>query len=297
MSTAPISLYFDVPKGQHADLEVVARAAIEWVELIRSLASVVAPNLEFDVELVETEDGSLWLSNLLKAAKEGDRKALAALAYAVLIFFAAGPALHVQADAGDKFWEMLGHEHHVTLTIEEKEDIAQRVVEAFAVPAAQERRRNIIIETGKDETIHGVGVGLAPSKSGPICKIPRSEFASYVLNVDKKRPALQKTTELQSNVRVKIARANLEEGDEKPRWRFKEGETKWSADIEDEEFVLALNLEQTGLPLAVGQAMVVDVAIDRKLVDGAWEEANRRIIRVVKPEVSRRQGNLSLGRE
>jgi hypothetical protein len=72
MTEAPISLYFDVREGEHPNLEVVARTTIEWIEAIRDLASVVAPDLQFEIELIETEDGSLWLSNLIKAVKEGD---------------------------------------------------------------------------------------------------------------------------------------------------------------------------------------------------------------------------------
>lgn len=297
MKQTPISLYFDIPRGQHANLEVVARAAIEWVELIRDIAAVVSPGLEFEIELVQTEDGSLWLSNLIKALKEGDRKSLAVLVTSVIIFFAAGPALHIQTDAGDKFWEMLGHHHDVTLSEEDKQEIIDGVKAAIEQTDAESRRRSLILETEKDEAILGVGVGITPSAEGPIYSIPRSEFAFYAAGVERRQPQLPKDTIYQLCVRVKIVRASLEEGEAKPRWRFSEGGTKWSADIEDEEFVLALNLQQTGLLLAVGQSMVVDIAIDRKFVDGAWEEANRRIVRVVQPTVARRQGRLSFGGE
>ncbi len=145
--------------------------------------------------------------------------------------------------------------------------------------------------------IKGVGVGRTPVIGGPSHVITRDEFPFYAPDVGTKRPLPIKDTSYRNSVRVKIARANLEEGETKPRWRFLEGETKWSADIEDAEFVEALNAEQTGLPLAVGQVMVVDVAIDSKLVDGAWEESNRRIVRVVQPAVNRRQATLDLGRE
>jgi hypothetical protein len=294
--TAPISLYFDVPKGKHADLEVVARATLEWIEAIRDIASVVAPGVEFEIEFVESEDGSVWLSNMLKAVKEGDRKALASIVGAVLLFFAAGPALHIQADFGDEFWTRLGHEDQVNISEEDKAEIVRRLEEAIERTAVEDRRRKLVREVERDDQINGIGVGISPSEAGPIARIPREMFPAYGAGSPPTKEVAPKDTAYLNNVRVKIIRANLEEGENRPRWRFAEGETKWSADIEDEEFVYALNVERTGLPLAVGQTLVVDVAIDLKFVDGAWNETNRRIVRVREPTVSRRQGDL-LGRE
>jgi hypothetical protein len=294
MSVAPISLYFGVEEGKRADLEVIAKATIEWVEVIRELASVVAPGVEFEIEFVESEEGSVWLSNLLKAARDGDRKALAAITYAVLIFFAAGPALHIQTDVGDVFWAKLGHEHEVELSEEDKIDIANKVVEAIERTPVEEHRRKLIRQVERDNDIDSVGVGYMPNPAGPIASIGREHFPTIGAKVPQSRVTIVRDTDTQQNVRVKIIRANLEEGEAKPRWRFSEGDTKWSADIEDEEFVYALNAEKTGLPLAVGQTLIVDVAIDRKMVEGAWQEENRRIVRVIEPRVNRRQGSLDL---
>jgi hypothetical protein len=294
MTEAPISLYFDVPKGQHADLEVVARATIEWIEAIRDLASVVAPGLEYEIEFVESEEGSLWLSNLIKAVKEGDRKALASIVGAVVLFFAMGPALHLQEDAGDEFWKRLGHEDDVKISEDDKREIVANVVKAIEQTQVVDRRRQFIRQVERDPRIGGVGVGLRPSPAGPIANIPREMFPAYGAGESVVKPLPKKDTEVRENVRVKIIRASLKEGDIKPRWRFSEGDPEWSADIEDEEFVAALNADQTGLHLAVGQVMIVDVAIDRRLIDDAWQEDNRRIVRVKDPHISRRQASLDL---
>lgn len=296
METAPLSLYFGVEKGDHADLETIAKAAIEWVEVVKDLASIVAPDLEFEIEFVESEEGSVWLSNLITAVKSGDRKALVSLTAAVILFFAAGPALHLQSDIGDEFWERLGHEHDIQLSEEDKIEIVRRLAEAVEQTQAADRRRNLIREVEKDSQIKSIGVDTKPSLTGPVVKISRDDFLTFGAPPPAENKILQKKdTEIRHNMRVKIVRASLEEGDSKPRWRFRENDTKWSADIEDDEFIIALNLEKTGLPLAVGQTMVVDVAIDSKLIDGAWEEDNRRIINVIEPIVKRRQGRLGLG--
>src|SRR3546814_4773099 len=91
MDTVPISLYFGIAEGKRADLETIARASLEWASLIRDIAAVVAPDAEFEIEFVQSEEGSVWLNNLLTAVKEGDRKALGSIVAAVLAFFAMGP--------------------------------------------------------------------------------------------------------------------------------------------------------------------------------------------------------------
>src|SRR3546814_17877925 len=102
MDTVPISLYFGIAEGKRVDLETIARASLEWASLIRDIAAVVAPDAEFEIEFVQSEEGSVWLNNLLTAVKEGDRKALGSIVAAVLAFFAMGPAKIGQASCRER---------------------------------------------------------------------------------------------------------------------------------------------------------------------------------------------------
>ena len=295
MATAPISLYFGVEEGENADLESIARASLEWIEAIRDMASIIAPDAEIEIEFLQTKEGSVWLKNLIKAVKHGDKKAMRAVAIATVIFFGLGPALHLQQDIGDGFWSLFGHDHKEeveNLTDDEKREIIAAVLEAIERTQMEERRRKMVRAVETDPSIKSIGVSITPRLSGPISKIPREQFPSYGASLPKERPQTDKETDYQNRVRVNIIRASLRPGETKPRWRFSSGDGEWSADIEDEEFVWAINADQTGLHLAVGQEMVVDVAIDRRFVDDAWEEENRRILRVRSPSVDRRQSAL-----
>lgn len=301
MNLAPISLYFGVEKGKRADLETIARASLEWASLIRDIAAVVAPDVDFEIEFVQSEDGSVWLSNLLKAVKEGDRKALGTVVVAVLIFFAMGPVLHVQADIGSWVLSNLGHEDKVDLSDESIKEIAAKVVQAMNETRLEERRRNLIAHVERDPDITSIGVDVTPRADGPMTRISREQFPSYD-QLPPERIATEsadsKDVAYERNIDVKIIRANLKEGEKRPRWRFKHGEDEWSADIEDEEFIWALNEQKTGLPLAVGQHMRVDLAIDlRRTGEDEWEPKNRRVTRVREPYVRRAQGELGLGSE
>lgn len=299
MATAPISLYFGVEKGKRADLETIALASLEWANLIRDIAAIVAPDVEFEIEFVESEEGSVWLSNLLTAVKEGDRKALGAIVGAVLVFFAMGPALHLQTDFGDWIFEQIGHEHKVSLTEKDKQDIVARIIQAVEETQLEERRRRIVDIAERDNEVRSIGVDVRPRTEGPITQISREQFPSYYAlppMSEVKKPK-EENVDYERNIDVEIVRATLREGQKKLRWRFRRGDQEWSATIEDEGFIWALNEEKTGLPLAVGQHMRVDVAIDLKNVDGEWEPKDRRIIRVHEPKVRRAQAELGFGGE
>lgn len=298
MDTVPISLYFGVDKGKHANLETIALASLEWANLIRDIAAVVAPDVEFEIEFVQSQDGSVWLSNMLKAVKAGDRKALASIVAAVLAFFAMGPALHLQTDFGTWLLEQMGHEDTVELSDDAIRKIAERVHQAVDETQLEDRRRNIIGFAERDPDVTSIGVDFEPRVEGPVTKISREQFPSY----DKIPPiGVQKAIDpedvaYERNIDVSVVRATLREGERRPRWRFKHGSDEWSATIEDDEFIWALNEDKTGLSLGVGQHMRVDVAIDLQHLDGDdWEPKNRRIVRVREPHVRRAQGELGLG--
>lgn len=299
METAPISLYFGVAEGKRANLETIAQASLEWISLIRDIAAVVAPDIEFEIEFVQSEKGSIWLSNLLKAVKEGDRKALSAIVSAVLIFFAMGPALHLQADFGAKLLEKFGHVDKVDLSDESIKRIVEQLHQAVDETDLEQRRRNILEYVERDPDVTSIGVDLQPRVGGPVTRITRDQFAAYdrLPPTPTAKPQEQGNIVYERNIDVNIVRASLREGDKRPRWRFRHGADEWSATIEDEEFIWALNQDKTGLTLGVGQHMRVDMAIDLKQVDGEWEPDNRRIIHVRAPHVRRAQGELGLGGE
>lgn len=295
MGEAPLSLHFGLVEGGHIDLEVLARATLEWAAAVRDLADIVSPGLEIDIEFVESQEGSVWLKNLVKAVRDGDRAALSALIFSTILFFAMSPALHFQADLGEKFWKMLGDEHKAELDEKTQQEIADKVAEALRETPLGERRRKIVKIVEQDNAVSSIGVGLTPKYEGPIVTIPREAFPVYGASAPKAQEAGGRKADISRRLRVTIVRPTLRDGDAKPRWRFSDGETEWSADLDDGEFVEALHTDQTGLHLAVRQQMIVDVVVESRMVDGAWQEENRRIIRVIDPAINRRQIDLDLG--
>lgn len=298
MTATPISLYFGVDEGKRPSLETIALASLEWAALIRDIAAVVAPDVEFEIEFVQSEDGSVWLSNLLRAIKAGDRKALGSIVLGVLMFFAMGPALHLQSDFGTWLLKQAGHKDDVDVSDESLKKMKALLDQAIEETRVEERRRAMIAHAERDPDVTSIGVDFEPRKGGPVTIITREYFPSYdalPVYYPIEKVIDEKDTIYERNVDVSIIRATLKEGERKPRWRFRQGDQEWSADIVDNEFVWALNRERTGLPLAAGQHMRVDVAIDLRQVGDTWEPKNRRILRVRQPHIQRDQGELGLG--
>jgi hypothetical protein len=66
MSDDSIGLYFKLKPGEKADLEVVATAALEWLESARAAAREIEPDARINVGLVDADEASLQLNTVLE---------------------------------------------------------------------------------------------------------------------------------------------------------------------------------------------------------------------------------------
>ena len=65
-----LNLYLELEPGQLADLEVVARASISFVEAVREVAYIVDPSVTIRLELESGTEGSLSLNSVIKYIKK-----------------------------------------------------------------------------------------------------------------------------------------------------------------------------------------------------------------------------------
>ncbi|OYX72941.1 MAG: hypothetical protein B7Y81_04275 [Caulobacter sp. 32-67-35] len=77
MSDDRVSLYFQLKAGEKADLEVVARASLAWVEGMRASARALDPEAQIKVQIVDADESSLilnavmeWVENNIEARLE-----------------------------------------------------------------------------------------------------------------------------------------------------------------------------------------------------------------------------------
>jgi hypothetical protein len=82
-----VSLYLDLEPGKKADLEVVARVALAYVEAIKETGFILNPGMDVSLEFVSGTPGSLSLNTVLKSVRP-DPVALRAVALIILGWFA-----------------------------------------------------------------------------------------------------------------------------------------------------------------------------------------------------------------
>ena len=70
MSSASISLYFDVEEGNQAELKVAAASAIAFAKALEELAFHADPSMEVRVVLESGTSGSLSLNTVIKSVRD-----------------------------------------------------------------------------------------------------------------------------------------------------------------------------------------------------------------------------------
>lgn len=104
-------LYFQLKPGRKADLEVVAEAAMLWVQTLRAAARAIDPNTQIRVEIIDAKESSLqlntifdWLESHLARLDAGSAKypRLRSVAIALAVFLVTQGPQTVDFYFGDK---------------------------------------------------------------------------------------------------------------------------------------------------------------------------------------------------
>ncbi|TAX45965.1 hypothetical protein ELI02_30110 (plasmid) [Rhizobium leguminosarum] len=277
-----MSLYFDLKKGEKADLEVVAQAAIDWVAALRAVAYEIDPNTSIRVEIVDAVEGSLSLNTVLdfleaQAAKFDDgagqhwRLKKIAIALAVFVVFTGVPTYDFYF--GDDTKE---------LSVEDRKRIDELIELTKNKSAVEEKKREFFKVLERDPSIKGVGV---TEKRGriPAVIIPSTEFAErsglwqiYTEGEPKKRTSYQIIkVQLIAPALVNKARS----------WRFQApGMPEFSAVMKDRKFLAALEENHLEEHLRIGIPMTLRLQIEEKSEGGIWVPKKRMITEVISPK-------------
>jgi hypothetical protein len=282
MAEEPISLYFQLKPGEKADLEVVAAAAIAWVESLRAAAQAIDPDADIRVELVDAEEGSLNLNALLewfekhverrlegfaRGGKRLPRTRKLAISLASFVVVTAIPTYEVYF--GDSF------DAHDRKEIDELLAIARK---DEAVRAAQ---RKFYRAVEREPAITGVGVKESPTAQ-PMAVVPSSQFAEGG-GLWEPRDAEVDTRTTYNVVDVVLVRPTLTHT---PRvWTFKvEGLPEFDAVMRDPQVLAAIG-EGHYIDMREGIPMTIRLQVREVLVDGQWrlERGGRSVVKVLSP--------------
>ena len=279
-----ISLYFGLKDGERADLEVVAKAALEWIESVRAAAREIAPESQIRIELINAHESSLrlnaildWVETELTRIQEGAGRypRITKLAIALAIFVPTVGVPTYDFYFGDKT---------VALNEQDRQLLNELLERTRQNPEVKAKRQKFFKTLEHDPSISGAGVSEG-HRDPLIVLVPSEHFAERgglwaILSDDEQERTTYPVVDavLVSAVLVPTPRA----------WTFQPpGLPKFSATMRDKQFLSALEHDSVRERLRVGIPMTLRLKVKEKKVDGAWvvKRGGRSVIEVISPKV------------
>lgn len=284
MADNSISLHFGLKEGTKADLEVVAEAALLWVETLRAAAARIDPNAKIRVELIDADEGSLrlntileWMEAQLTRIDEGSSK------YPRLRKLALALALFVVLEGPSKYEDYFGDDT-LRLNDQDRRLIEQLLERTKGAPEVEEPKKKFFRVLERNPAISSVGVS-EERKQAPFALVPSSQFAERgglfaVLDDDGERTDY----DILDVILVSPVLRN-----EQRSWQFEqlEGAIPFSAVMKDARFLAALDESHIQERLRSGIRMTIRVETKRRRVGGVWivKRGGRSVVEVISPQV------------
>lgn len=285
MSDNRLSLYFKLAEGEKADLEIVASAAIAWVEGLRAVAQTYDPDSDVKVELIDADESSLIFNTLIewfdraigsklervedgwKAMPRGRRLALG-LAFFILTSGYPTYKAYFEDDMPE----------------EERQLLEKILKQTSQAPAVETARRKFFRTLEREPAIRGVGLKESPDDP-PLVMIGSDHFpeAGGLWREQEADQNERVVSQVLDVVLVKPALVHT------PRsWTFKpDGLPEFDAVMRDGLVLQAIR--DGGFPEALreGIPMTIRIEVHEILVDGSWRamRGGRSVMRVISPKV------------
>lgn len=287
MSDNRLSLYFELADGEKADLEIVASAAIAWVEAIRAAAQAYDPGTDVKVELVDADESSLIFNTLLewfdrKVGKNLERTEAGwdrlprgrklALGLVAFIGITGIPTYDFYFGEDDKLSE------------EDRAWIEDLVDRTQGDPAVETAKRKFYRTLEREPAIKAVGVSESP-RGRPLAMVPSDAFPTAGGLWQEMDGDIQERviTSVLDVVLVKPALVHT------PRsWTFKpDGLPEFEAVMRDGRVLQAIR--DSGFPetLREGIPMTIRLEVREVMVGGQWKavRGGRSAMRVLSPKI------------
>jgi hypothetical protein len=270
-----VSLYLDLWPGKKPDLEVVARAALAYVEAIRETGYILNPGMDVSVEFVSGTEGSLSLNTILKSIKP-DPVALKAIALIVLGWFASDLRTYGVIKFLDTY---LPTEQRRALTDEDIKRITQALKDSLEGKVAKVPVNKVYRELERDPAIKGVGATrIAGQRPGNI--VPRERF-----------PELSQTALIPDSAPKKRRKPSKERltligpwlAPREHQWRFYTPQIgEFSASIADQKFINGILTGRRKIQMRAGIQLNVIMETREEMVDNVWVVKERVITSVMR---------------
>jgi len=291
----PLSLYIQLEKGQLANIECVAKAALSFSEAVKEAAFIIDPSMEVEVCLLSGTEGSLDLNTFIRAIKDtvlpadkAEQKArLKAIVVGVLGWFAMEGASWSVSKILDHFTQ----EEKADLSDEAILKIAEKTAEIIERKAAKPQVQAIFVALSKDPAVTGVGISQTHATQ-PDFIVPKSDFPNLSGLTDRIEQQTGKRT-IEDEDRVVLISPVLIQGT-KRRWKVLTRFGEIGATMADFEFQEALYAGQLPIPLRAGIEMDVTIQTTQERIDGIWTPTEYKISKVHKIHSGEQQPDLIL---
>jgi hypothetical protein len=281
-----ISLYFSLKPGERADLEVVAQAALEWVDAVRAAALELDPEAQIRVELLSADESSLslntileWVEKHLGHIEEGVGR------YPRIVKLAIALAIFVPVSGVPTWHFYFGDNPTISLNAEDRKLLMEFIEQTRKNPGVKAKQQKFFKTLERDPSISGAGITEGP-RQPPIILVPSNQFAERsglwaILSEDEQERTTYPVVEvvLVTPVLVPAPRA----------WTFRpEGLPEFTATMKDRRFLEALAEDSVKERLRIGIPMTLRLEVKEKKVGGAWvtkKRGGRSVIEVISPRV------------
>ncbi|WP_395622455.1 hypothetical protein [Sphingomonas daechungensis] len=280
MAENAVSLYFKLDEGTSADLEIIAEAAIAWVETLRAAAQAVFPESDVKVELVNVDQSSAIFNTLVdwfdrnadQIARGYDRQPRGrrlVLALAVFTITAAYPTYDLIF--GDDF------------TAEDRAMLKRIEEQTRNDPAVRTARSKFYRIVERERVIEAVGIKEEPKSDPIVLKDSKSfEHDDGLFTVESDIPE-RVTQSVHEVVLVKPALVHT------PRsWTFKpDGLPEFDAVMRDGKVLNAIQTRGFPEQMREGIRMTIRIETREVLVEGQWKlvRGGRSVMRVIDPKI------------
>ena len=288
---ALISIYFGLERGRSANLEVVAEASIAWVSAIREMALIVDPSLDVTVEIVDGDQGSLWLNTLTAIESKLERIEAGGLKWPRLWALAKGLAFIViatplQIGAEDVFRAVASDNPEVVarLSPEDRRELIQDFKKALREDVARPQKQQFFKSAEKDTSIKAIGVSEL-RRHPPALLVRREEFVRYATlgTVEEAVDNVRKRTEMWDVTLISPVLENAERS-----WRFlRPGMPELGAVMRDKAFLRAIEHGGLHVELRKGIQMEIEIQFRERLEEGVWMTLERSVLKVIRPTYDR----------
>lgn len=289
-----VNLYFSLKEGETADLEVVALAALEWLEGARAAAREIDPGSQVHIGLIDASEGSLKIRTVLKFVESHlERIDKGSSEYPRLRKLALALAIFVPTTGAQTYSYYFPPTQELALKaedralLEENNKMLRELLEKTQKSPEVEARRQKFFQTlARDTSITGAGLSEGP-KEPPIILIPSTQFAEKIglwAIVAQEDEAEERTiypvidVTLVSPTLLPIPRA----------WRFQpEGLDEFSATMRDSLFLAALASDHVKERLRTGIRMRIRLKVIEKRIGDVWvpKPRGRSVVEVIEPKI------------